>query len=151
MTNDDSVPVSKETKQRLEKRKQKIDESQSGVPDLTMDQYIQSLMDTEKAVQEGYYNTGVPVSELPDDYDVLAQDYKMLRRGYLKRCERHENLVSELRELVERYRNRADMVEEHGLDNKNETLNQRNEWNIEVWRSVSNEIEARLIEEYNNE
>jgi len=56
----------------------------------------------------------------------------------------HELTVDE---FVERLRHRADMVEQHGLDTDDETINQRNEWNVGIWRSVANEMEALMVDD----
>ena len=50
-------------------------------------------------------------------------------------------------EMVARWRERANVVEEHGLDFDEEEINQRNEWNIGMWRSMANELEAEVVEE----
>lgn len=49
-------------------------------------------------------------------------------------------------EIIERWRHRAEMVEEHGGEHEEEIVNRRNEWNIGTWLSMANELEANVPE-----
>ena len=58
-----------------------------------------------------------------------------------------EDPVSEsVAEIIERWRHRAEVVEEHGGDHEEEIVNRRNEWNIGTWLSMANELEANVPE-----
>jgi len=55
--------------------------------------------------------------------------------------------IEELQALVDKLRERANLVEEHGVNTDDKLINRRNRWNIKAWRSMANELQA-VIEDY---
>ena len=53
-------------------------------------------------------------------------------------------VYDEVGDVIERWRTRADRVEEVVGDHEEDIVNKRNEWNVQVWRSVAKELEAQI-------
>lgn len=80
------------------------------------------------------------------DFEQKQVDKIEIQDGQLYVHWSEDPLSETVAEIIERWRDRAGMVEEHGGDHEEEIVNRRNEWNIGTWLSMANELEANVPE-----
>ena len=57
MSDTEQIELERATVMKLRRQKAILDNQQSECPDLTIDSYINYLLDTEEAARNGYYDT----------------------------------------------------------------------------------------------
>jgi len=69
-----SLSVKEGTRDRLNARKAEFNDNQEGsVPDLSTDQFIEMLLDTLDAAEDGYYDEGVATDKIEQSLETIEE------------------------------------------------------------------------------
>jgi len=69
-----SLSVKEGTRDRLNARKAEFNENQEGsVPDLSTDQFIEMLLDTLDAAEDGYYDEDVATDKIEQSLETIEE------------------------------------------------------------------------------